>query len=246
MESPETIHKSRELDELRARLAEFERRYLLQVGKLYAEMDMWEAVGAEFECRGGPSDAARAHAKQALEQALDTYSAVHCEFGSPGSAVARFAEVEAELAALRESDIGLLYQQAAEWERKNGQDFLAELAARVVSNLSIRSSREVGTPATKYEMAILRARLAGALGQLTKDEQAAIKEQIGEFIAGQFRVMARQRPDLLKSRACVIARGWRDWQDAQRESADRREKISEEEYEKQLRESGPEVILNKL
>jgi hypothetical protein len=202
-----------ELVDLRAQLAAFEGRYLRQVGSLYAELDEWKARILELRARLEPSAAASAGAREAREQARQTYEDAHgkeaetrdfipspelkslfrevakrihpdfcrnasdlerrtrfmaeanrayeaggvealrrildeCQDGADAvegegvgaeliriirqisQAKNRVAAIERELAALRQSEIAMLRQQAEENEQA-GRDLLAELAATV-------------------------------------------------------------------------------------------------------------------
>jgi hypothetical protein len=62
-----------ELVDLRGQLAAFEGRYLRQVGTLYAELDEWRARISELQARLNPSVTADASAREAREQARQTY-----------------------------------------------------------------------------------------------------------------------------------------------------------------------------
>jgi predicted nucleic acid-binding Zn-ribbon protein len=202
-----------ELVDLGAQLAAFEGRYLRQVGSLYAELDEWKARILELRARLEPSEAANTRAREASEQARQTYEDAHgkasetrdftpspelkslfrevakrihpdfCrsesdldrrtrfmaeanrayeagdvealrrildEYQDGADAVEgegigaeliriirqisqvkeRVAAIERELAALRQSEIAMLKQQAEENEQA-GRDLLAELAAAV-------------------------------------------------------------------------------------------------------------------
>jgi hypothetical protein len=66
-----------ELVDLRSQLAVFEGRYLRQVGALYAELDEWKARISELHARLDPSAAANARAREAREQARQTYEDAH-------------------------------------------------------------------------------------------------------------------------------------------------------------------------
>jgi chromosome segregation ATPase len=66
-----------ELVDLRSHLAAFEGRYLRQVGTLYSELDEWKARIAELHARLDPSDAANSRARDAREQANQTYEDAH-------------------------------------------------------------------------------------------------------------------------------------------------------------------------
>ena len=66
-----------ELVDLRSQLAAFESRYLRQVGTLYAELDEWKARISELHARLDPSAAANARAREAREQAQQTYEDAH-------------------------------------------------------------------------------------------------------------------------------------------------------------------------
>lgn len=65
------------LVDLRSQLAAFEGRYLRQVGTLYAELDEWKARISELHARIDPSGAADARAREAREQARQTYEDAH-------------------------------------------------------------------------------------------------------------------------------------------------------------------------
>src|SRR5258708_37457200 len=62
-----------ELVDLRSQLAAFEGRYLRQVGTLYAELDEWKARISELHARLDPSATWNAQAREAREQARQTY-----------------------------------------------------------------------------------------------------------------------------------------------------------------------------
>ena len=62
-----------ELVDLRSQLAAFEGRYLRQVGALYAELDEWKARISELHGRLDPSASASARAREAREQARQTF-----------------------------------------------------------------------------------------------------------------------------------------------------------------------------
>jgi len=66
-----------ELVDLRSQLAAFEGRYLRQAGTLYAELDEWKARISELHARLDPSDAANARAREAREQARQTFEDAH-------------------------------------------------------------------------------------------------------------------------------------------------------------------------
>lgn len=66
-----------ELVDLRSQLAAFEGRYLRQVGTLYAALDDWKARIAELQARLNPSDASKAQAEDAREQARQAYQDAH-------------------------------------------------------------------------------------------------------------------------------------------------------------------------
>jgi hypothetical protein len=66
-----------ELLDFRSQLAAFEGRYLRQVGTLYAELDEWKARISELYARRYPSVASQAKAKEAREQAHQTYEDAH-------------------------------------------------------------------------------------------------------------------------------------------------------------------------
>jgi len=66
-----------ELVDFRSQLAEFEGRYLRQVGTLYAELDEWTARILELQADRDPSVGATARAKEAREHARHTYEDAH-------------------------------------------------------------------------------------------------------------------------------------------------------------------------
>ena len=66
-----------ELVDLRGQLPAFEGRYLRQVGTLYSELDEWKARISELHARLDPSGAANARARDAREQARQTYEDAH-------------------------------------------------------------------------------------------------------------------------------------------------------------------------
>src|SRR5271157_3314892 len=67
------------LTNLRVELSAFERRYLRQVGVLYAQLDEWNAKIAELVAEDERTEAARSAATQARTQAAESHSAVHSE-----------------------------------------------------------------------------------------------------------------------------------------------------------------------
>jgi len=64
------------LTNLRVELSAFERRYLRQVGVLYAELDEWNAKIAELVAKDERTEEARSAATQARTQAAESHSAV--------------------------------------------------------------------------------------------------------------------------------------------------------------------------
>ena len=64
---------------LRAELAAFEGRYLREVGKLYAELDDWNAKIAEFSAEADGSEEAKSAAAEARGKAEESYAAAHGE-----------------------------------------------------------------------------------------------------------------------------------------------------------------------
>jgi hypothetical protein len=64
---------------LRAGLSAFEARYLREVGKLYAELDEWNAKLAEFAAVAAGTEQARTAAAAARAQAEESHAAAHGE-----------------------------------------------------------------------------------------------------------------------------------------------------------------------
>ncbi len=64
------------LTDLRVELSAFERRYLRQVGILYAELDEWNAKFAEVVAEAERTEEARSAATQARKQATESQSAI--------------------------------------------------------------------------------------------------------------------------------------------------------------------------
>ncbi len=67
------------LTDLRVKISAFERRYLRQVGALYAELDEWNAKIAEQVAEDERTEEARSAATQARTQAAESHSAVQGE-----------------------------------------------------------------------------------------------------------------------------------------------------------------------
>jgi hypothetical protein len=71
------VERELELVDLRSQLAAFEGRYLREVGTLYAGLDEWKARISELHARLDPSATWNAQAREAREQARQTYEDAH-------------------------------------------------------------------------------------------------------------------------------------------------------------------------
>jgi hypothetical protein len=114
------------LTNLRAELAAFEGRYLRQVGKLYAELDEWNAKIAERLAKEEGTEESRSAAAQARTQADESDSAVHGE-----AAEAQEFIPSAELKALYREVAKRVHPDLAtdEADRQRRDQFMAEANA---------------------------------------------------------------------------------------------------------------------
>jgi hypothetical protein len=111
------------LTNLRVESSAFERRYLRQVGVLYAELDEWNAKIAELVAEDERTQEARYAATQARTQAAESQSAVH----SDGTEASDF-KPSAELRSVYREVAKRVHPDLAtdETDRRNRDRFMAE------------------------------------------------------------------------------------------------------------------------
>jgi len=111
------------LTNLRVELSAFERRYLRQVGILYAELDEWNAKIAELVADDERTKEARSAATQARTQAAESHSAVHSE-----AAEAKDFAPSAELRRVYREVAKRVHPDLAtdDADRRNREKFMAE------------------------------------------------------------------------------------------------------------------------
>ena len=114
------------LTNLRAELSAFEGQYLRQVGKLYAELDEWNAKIAERLAEEESTEESRSAAAQARTQAEESSSAVHGE----AAKVQEFIP-SAELKAMYREVAKRVHPDLAtdEADRQRREQFMAEANA---------------------------------------------------------------------------------------------------------------------
>jgi hypothetical protein len=123
---PELAERELFLRNLRAELSAFEGQYLRQVGRLYAELDEWNAKIAEQLAEEEGTEGSRSAAAQARTQAEESGSAVHGE-----AAKARAFIPSAELRALYREVAKRVHPDLAtdEADRQKREHLMAEANA---------------------------------------------------------------------------------------------------------------------
>jgi hypothetical protein len=111
------------LTNLRVEISAFERRYLRQVGALYAELDEWNAKIAELVAEDERTEEARSAATQARTQAAESHSAVQGEAAeaSDFTPSAKLKSLYREVAKRVHPDLA-----TDEADRRNREKFMKE------------------------------------------------------------------------------------------------------------------------